>query len=236
MKKIIIILTVLAACVGLEANAHAIWIQSNLKATKSVAHDVNVYYGEYPEGQADSVQKWLSDLKDLEVWLTSPTGKKTKMALKDAETHLTSSFIPDEDGVYYVSTVHTTKELGGATKYEFSSVVPVVSGKAGSALVSAPASALVISSQPKAYRTNQSIELFVQKEGEALAKGEVSVMSPEGWVKTLHTDDKGRVSFIPNLKGRYVIEASDYKKEDGEWNGKAYTHAWKGSTTSFVVN
>jgi len=238
MKKLIVLLIILVAYVGtsLEANAHAIWIQSNPNATKNKAHEVNVYYGEYPEGQTDSVEKWFSDLKDLEVWVTSPSQKKTKLVLKDAKTHLVSSFIPDEDGVYYVSTAHTTKELGGTTKYEFSSAVPVVSGNASSAPVSAPSSPLVIVSEPKSYRTNQVIELQVRKDGEALAKGEVAVMSPQGWVKTLHTDDQGKISFTPHLKGRYVIEASDYKKEAGQWNDKAYTHTWKGSTTSFVVN
>lgn len=238
MKKLIVVLIALTAYVGagLEANAHAIWIQSNPKASKNKAHEVKVYYGEYPEGQPDSVGKWFSDLKDLEVWVTSPSQKKTKLALEDATTHLSTSFIPDEDGVYYVSTVHTTKELGGTTKYEFSSAVPVVSGNASSASVSAPASPLVIISEPKSYRTNQVIELQVKKDGEALAKGEVLIMSPEGWVKTLKTNDKGQVSFTPQWKGRYVIEASDYKKEAGQWNDKAYTHSWKGSTTSFVVN
>ena len=236
MKKLIVLFFVLAAYVGagLEANAHAIWIQSNPKASKNKAHEVNVFYGEYPEGTPDSVGKWYSDLKDLEVWVISPSQKKTKLELKDVSTHLTSSFIPDEDGVYYVSTVHATKDLGGTTKYEFSSAVPVAAGSAAAG--SAPASPLIIVSEAKAYRANQAIDLWVKKDGEALAKGEVSVMSPGGWVKTLHTDAEGKISFVPQLKGRYVIEASSYIKEAGKWNEKDYTHSWKGSTTSFVVN
>lgn len=236
MKKLTVLFLVLAAYVaaGLEANAHAIWIQSNPKASKNKAHEVNVFYGEYPEGKPDSVGKWYSDLKDIEVWVISPSQKKTKLELKDVSTHLTSSFVPDEDGVYYISTVHSTKDLGGTTKYEFSSLVPVAAGSAAAG--SAPASPLAIISEAKPYKASQPVELQIRAEGQPLKKGEVSVMSPEGWVKTLHTDENGKVSFVPQLKGRYVIEATSYKKEAGKWNEKDYTHTWKGSTTSFVVN
>jgi uncharacterized GH25 family protein len=238
MKKIIILLVVLATSIGagLKVNAHAIWIESHQKASKNKAHEVKICYGEYPEGERDSVSKWYSDLKDLEVWVISPSQKKTKLNLQNAVTHLSSSFIPDEDGIYYISTTHVAKELGGTTKYEFSSVLPVVSGNISVGTAASPAMALSVIAAPKSYRSNQPIELLVKMDGEVHKKGEVSIMSPEGWVKTLHTDDSGKVVFTPNLKGLYVIEATDYKKEAGQWHDKSFTHAWKGSTTSFIVN
>lgn len=237
MKKLFLLIALIAAYLGTTqtANAHAIWIEAGSKATKNKAHEVNIFYGEYPSGLSDSTAKWYSDLKSLEVWVLSPSKKKTKLELKDLSTHLTSSFIPDEDGLYYVSTVHTTKDLGGTTKYEFSSLVPVLSGKAASS-PSTPEQALSVMANPGTYKTNDLIELQVWKGGEAYVGGEVMIMSPEGWVKTVKTNDKGQVSFTPKLKGNYVIETSDYKKESGEWNAKQYTHTWKGSTTRILVN
>lgn len=239
MKKITLILALAAIYLGISqsADAHAIWIESGSKATKNKAHDVKIFYGEYPAGEIEPTEKWYSDLKSLEVWVISPSKKKTKLTLSDAVSHLSSSFVPDEDGIYYITTVHSTRDLGGTTKYEFSSVAPVLSGKAAAA--AAPAALeqpLSIVVQPAAYKTNGLVELQVWKDGEAFADGEVLIMSPEGWVKTVKADDRGQVSFIPKLKGNYVIETSHYRKEAGEWNSKPYTHTWKGSTTRILVN
>jgi uncharacterized GH25 family protein len=237
MKKAILLMTAILLFAGIaeRAEAHAIWIESAAKATKNKAHQVNVFYGEYPEGEADPTAKWFSDLKDLEVWVISPSKKKTKLTLSDATTHLSSSFVPDEDGIYHVTTAHATKDLGGATKYEFSSVVPVLCGTAA-ATNAAPEQALAIVAKPKTYTTKDVVELNVYKGGQAFAGGTVQIMSPQGWVKTLKTNDKGQVSFTPVIKGNYVIETSDYLPETGEWNQKQYTHSWKGSTTHLVVN
>lgn len=237
MKKLTVLLIALATYFGHEdASAHAIWIQSDPKASKNKTHEVKIFYGEYPSGETDSTAKWYSDLKDLEVWVTSPSQRKTKLELKDVATHLASSFIPDEDGLYYISTVHATKDLGGTTKYEFSSLVPILSGKAGAASGPVPSASLAVVSEPKLYRDNEVIELQVWNGTKAFGEAEVLIMSPEGWVKTLKTDDQGKVSFKPQSKGRYVIEASEFKKEAGQWNDKAFTHSWKGTTTSFIVN
>lgn len=237
MKKVRIILLVITAYFAEihQTNAHAIWIESKPKASKNKAHEVNVFYGEYTEGQPDSVRRWYSDLKDLEVWLTSPSKKRTQLQLKDVLTHLTSSFIPDEDGLYYISTVHATKDLGGTTKYEFSSIAPVLVGNINTEAAGIEQTLSVIA-QPKTFKTNSLIELQVAKGAEVFSGAEVSIMSPEGWVKTVKTDDKGQVSFTPKLKGSYVIETSEFKKEEGEWDAKKYKAFWKGSTTHILVN
>ena len=237
MKKALMILgfIMFSFAIVQDAGAHAIWIESNTKAVKNKPHQVKVFYGEYPEGNPDSTQKWFSDLKNLEVWVISPSQRKTKLALVDAATHMASSFVPDEDGIYYITTSHPTKELGGTTKYEFSSVVPVSSGNVKME-AAAPDQLLAVIVQPKTYKSNELIALQVRKGAEVLAGKEVVIMSPEGWVKTLKTNDKGQVAFTPIIKGSYVIETSDYKKEEGEWNQKKYTGTWNGSTTRILVN
>src|SRR5690606_961184 len=154
---------------------------------------------------------------------------------ENVSSHLTTSFVPDEEGLYYLTTVHTTKDLGGTTKYEFSSVAPVISGRAASGSIPAPALPLAIVSEPKVHPTNQSLALQVMKETAAFANAEVVIISPTGWVQTLKTNEQGKVSFTPQWKGDYVIEASDYNKEAGQWHDKAFTASWQGSTTRIIV-
>ncbi|KUG09161.1 DUF4198 domain-containing protein [Solirubrum puertoriconensis] len=237
MKFVVLFLAVVAAyLVGLPtAAAHAVWIESAAKATKNKAHEVKIIYGDYAEGAIEPTAKWYSDLKTLEVWVVSPSQQKTKLTLTDAGTHLTASFLPEADGLYYVTTVHATKELGGTTKYEFSSVAPVLVGSAPPALA-APASPLAIVAAPKAYKAGAPVEAQVWKAGQPFKNGKVELMSPEGWVKTVKTDADGKVVFTPKLKGTYVLEASDYQEQAGEWHQKPYTHFWQGSTTRILIN
>jgi uncharacterized GH25 family protein len=237
MKKTFHFFGIMILCMGMlqTAAAHAIWIESDAKAVRNKAHDVKVFYGEYPEGNPDSTQNWFSDLKNLEVWVTSPSKKRIKLVLNNAATYLSGSFIPEEDGVFYITTSHQTKELGGTTRYEFSSIVPVLSGKADVSSA-VPDNLLAIIVQPKIYKANKVIELLVIKNGGAFAGKEVTIMSPDGWVKTVKTNDRGEVSFTPKSKGSYVIETSDYKKQEGEWNEKKYSHTWHGSTTRIQIN
>ncbi|TGE21018.1 DUF4198 domain-containing protein [Hymenobacter metallicola] len=236
MKTILLFLAVVA--VGLAgphtADAHAIWLETSAQAAKNKAHEVKIFYGEYPEGELEPTAKWYSDLKTLDVWVSGPGQQRTKLTLTDATTHLVGSFTPSQDGVYYLTTTHTTKDLGGTTKYAFSSVAPVLVGKA--AVVAAPAAALFVLVQPKAYKANDPVEVQVWKDGKAFQEGKVELMSPEGWVKTMKTDVNGKVTFTPRLKGSYVLEASDYQPEAGEWNQQKYTHSWHGSTTRILIN
>lgn len=217
------------------ASAHAIWIESSAKAAKNQPHAVKIFYGEYPEGEIEPTAKWYSDLQSLEAWVVSPSQKKTRLTLTNAATHLTGSFTPTEDGVYYVTTVHTTKDLGGTTKYEFSSVAPVLAGRTAAA-VTAPGAPLAIVAAPKEHKLNAPVEVQVWKDGQPFKEGKVELMSPEGWVKTVKSDANGKVVFTPKMKGSYVLEASDYRPETGEWHQQSYTHAWQGATTRIVVN
>lgn len=236
MKHIfyIIIIWAISSAATLSASAHAIWIESNTIAKKNTAHEVRIVYGDYAEEIIEPTFKWYSDLKTLEVWVTTPSKKKTKLLLTDAKDHLASSFVPDEDGLYYITTVHSAKDLGGTTKYEFSSVATVFSGK-GNADFSPVVETLSVTTSQNIFKTGNVIELQVNKGNQPFINAEVQVMSPQGWIKTIKTNDKGHINFTPRLAGKYVIEASEHKKELGEWHGKQHTHVWKGSTAHILV-
>lgn len=238
MKRITSFIAIIAMYIGIcmDANAHAVWIQSDTKAIKNKNHEVTIFYGEYASAEFDSTHKWYSDLKNMEVWLVSPTQRKTKLVLSDRNTHMSTSFTPDEDGTYYLTLVHGTKELGGTTKYEFSSMLSITCGVVKKELTSAPTLPLSIRALSNHLLLNKEIELEVKKGNEVFANAEVVIMSPQGWTKTIKTNAEGKVLFVPEWKGRYVIESTNNSKENGEWYGKAYNRTWQGSTTSIVIN
>ncbi|MBE8714335.1 DUF4198 domain-containing protein [Sphingobacterium hungaricum] len=215
------------------AEAHAIWIEASPIANKNQPQTVKIFYGEYANAEIEPTQDWYSDLKTIEVWLISPSQKKTKLTLSDQKTFLQAEFTPEEDGTYFVSTEHAAKDLGGQSKYVFSSVIPVQVGKSPSQVK--PASALAVTAQAKTFTLKDDVTLQVTAKGIAAANAEVLVMSASGWSKTFKTDQNGTINFKPLWKGNYVIETSTYQEQAGKWNDKGHTHVWQGSTTFIQV-
>lgn len=215
------------------AMAHAIWIESKASASKNQPHDVKIFYGEYASGEKESTDKWYSDLKNLEVWLMTPDNQRVKLDVKDEQGHLATSFVTEKDGVYYISTVHATKDLGGTTKYNFSSLVPVRVGKLAISATSPKDLPFSVEKITTNGKNKSVIEVLVSSNGKAVKDAEVIVMSETGWTKTFKTNENGVVSFSPQWKGNYVVEASQMNDEAGRWHDKDYTRNWHGTTTFF---
>ena len=237
MKNFISILfSLLFMAVSSQLFAHALWIETKTIGKIGSSQEVKVFYGEYVANERDSVVKWYSDVKDFTLWLTTPKNEKIKLETTEGTNFYSANFIPKEAGVYLLTVVHVAKELGGTTKYEFSSIASVSVGKAtaiNAAAIPNPLYALV--SETKVYQLNSPVKIKAVLNGKALAGKNVSVFSPEGWSKEYKTDGNGIIEFSPIWPGRYVLEVSNYQKIAGDHHGKKYTATWQGATSSFEV-
>lgn len=216
--------------------AHALWIETKSTGKKGSNQEVKVFYGEYVTNERDSVAKWYSDVKDFSLWLTTPSKEKIKLGTTAGSNFYSANFIPKEDGIYLLTVVHEAKELGGTTKYEFSSLATVAVGKAtivdGGAITNQLYASAV---DAKIHKANTPVKIKAILDGKALADKNVTVFSPEGWSKEYKTDESGHFEFSPLWAGRYVIEVSDFKKTTGEHHGENYTAIWQGATSSLEV-
>ncbi|NGM60854.1 DUF4198 domain-containing protein [Sphingobacterium sp. SGG-5] len=212
--------------------AHALWIETSHSGTKGTPHDVKIYYGEYASQEIDSVGKWYSDVKEFTIWLTTPSQKKIQLQKSLSADHATASFIPDEEGVYALTVVHPAKDLGGTTKYEFSSTALVAVGNAVLKPLDLP---LYVQAAPRAYAIGESVDAVVFQQGQPLANAEVVVMSGEGWTKVFQTNADGKISFPAIWKGNYVVEASHMEREEGVWHEQPFKRTWQGATTFVQV-
>ncbi len=229
---IYLLLTMCSLLFSLSASAHALWIESEPLATKGVAHEVKIFYGEYATHEIESLEKWYSDVKAFKIILTTPSQKRIELSKEAHTDFFKSTFTPKEDGVYTLSIVHPAMDLGGTTKYEFSSAVLV---KVGQPKVQTQNLPFYIHTEPKVFEEGQIIDAFVLQNGKPSPNTDLLVMSQEGWSKTLRTDDQGKVSFPAIWKGRYVLEASLNKDESGQWHNKSYSKVWQGTTSSIIV-
>lgn len=227
-----LLLTVVSILIGFSASAHALWIESNPLAVKNKSHDVKIFYGEYATNEIEPIDKWYSDVRDFKIILTTPSQQQVELIKESSTDYFKSSFIPEEDGVYILSVVHPAKDLGGTTKYEFSSIALVAVGKSNTQILNLP---FCIQVEPKTFRNGQVVEALILQNGKPVPDADLLVMSQEGWSKTFTADSNGKVSFPAIWKGKYVLEASLSKDQEGQWYDKPYKRTWQGATTSLQV-
>lgn len=217
--------------------AHALWIETASTGKKGQAHEIKVFYGEYASKELEETGKWYSDVKDFTLWLTAPGKEKIKLTTTAGANFFSASFTPESDGVYFLTVSHEAKDLGGSTKYEFSSVAAVAVGKINAVNhLLIPNAVKMATSEAKIFKINTPVQMKVIVNGQPVANKPVSVFSPEGWSRDFKTDTNGNLSFTPIWLGRYVLELSHFEKTSGEHNGKEYSAAWQGSTYSFEVS
>lgn len=214
-------------------SAHALWIETNPVGKKNLSHRVSVFYGEYAEQEIDPVDKWYSDVRDFELWLTGPDQHRVKLEVKRENDRFTAYFTPEQEGVYWLTVLHGAKDLGGKTKYEFSSAASVSVGAAVAQTV--PPLPFAVSLLSGVSKRNGEVVASVLLDGKPLADASVEVMGPEGWSKAFKTDAEGRVRFPAIWKGNYVLEATRMSPQTGEWQGNTHTQVWQGTTTFLLV-
>ncbi|KGE13034.1 DUF4198 domain-containing protein [Sphingobacterium deserti] len=227
-------LAFIALVLGTQAaSAHAIWLESSAKATKGQAQEVRVYYGEYATGELEKTTAWYSDLKSLEVFVVKSDQSEEKLTLQDKGDHFVSTFTPTEDGVYLIYTSHPTKDLGGKTRYEFTSQIAVQAGKSEAVAKSKLPYQLTIGT--KAIKKGGKVALQVTNNGQPVKDQDVLLMSEAGWSKTFKTDAQGIANVDVLWSGKYVAEFGHSEEVKGTWHGQEYNATWQGLTTSFLV-
>lgn len=228
------LLTILISLVSFHfASAHALWIETQSNGKLNQKHTVKVFYGEYAEGLVDPIDKWYSDVKDFDLILIAPDGSKKTLEKTAATDHFEASFLPTENGNYILSVVKPAKEAYETMKFEFSSIAFVQVGKSAKTTNSLP---FHLESTVLSPKVGKSLEIQVLDNGQAEKEREVVIMGPEGWTKTVHTDQEGKVSFNPLIAGKYIIEASRTDEKSEDWHGQKIEKVWKGSTYSVIVN
>lgn len=225
MRKILLSILFFAITSGLYA--HALWIETNATGKKGQVQDVKVFYGEYAEFSPEKVKDWYSDVKDFELWLVTPDGKKTKLATSPQEDHYAAAFIPGKDGVYTLQVSHSAKDLGRTTIYQFNTSATVAVGKKEAADIKNNSNPLKF--QLKSGRVNEPVIIEGFFKDAAADKMSVTVFSPKGWTKQIEGKN-GMAEFVPEWKGKYMVEVSRSDEETGEHYGKAYTGVWRCAT------
>lgn len=185
---------VLFALFSTTANAHMLWIEQNSTGSSKM------YFGEYADGIKEAQQGALKNFADLKVY---QTGKVFDG--KAEEDHFSFDTVQKADVRLSSKRVHKN-------------MLVVFDAKAGRQETSA-AEPLSLEFLPQEPQGNK-LCLFFQNE--PVPKAEVSLVAPNLWSKTLHTDEQGCVNLITPWSGLYLLETVRLVEKPGSFADKPY--------------
>ncbi|MFK8270939.1 DUF4198 domain-containing protein [Capnocytophaga stomatis] len=217
-KHLLNIMLFFMGCLAMQA--HTVWIETESSGKLNKPHQVKVFFGE-PDSPTFT-EKWFSDIKDLELLLIHPSGKKEVLSKSQQESYYLASFIPAEKGVYTLSVKHLVKDTFKEMKITYQSVAFVSVGTKEVSELTLGELPLQLSFDTSAVKVNGSKTFKMLKEGNVAAKERVSITSQNGWAMAYRSDSNGRIKFNPLWKGNYLLEFSWSNKEEGNHNGKPY--------------
>lgn len=226
LKTTLLNLLLLAACY--QSFAHALWIETSPTGKQGQQQEVKIFFGEYAGNERDSTANWFSNLRDVKLSLTLPSGEKKWLECKPATDHFTAQFTPDKAGVYTLSISHEVGDVYGTSKLQYYCGASVQVGNSLEGISSIVSGTnLAIQTKPGiniGTKTAENVAVYLKKA--PLAKAKVIIASPDGWTKNEVTDSNGNINFKPYGKGRYMIEATYTDATAGTQNGKAYKAVW----------
>ncbi|WP_257668913.1 DUF4198 domain-containing protein [Parapedobacter tibetensis] len=202
-----IVMLVLFASQATQLSAHALWIETAAFGKRGVQQHVKVYYGEPGDEKPDKVADWWSDVSTFTLWLHLPNGSKQALPVNAADDHFTATFTPETDGAYTLTIAHKVKDLVDETQYQFNSTAVVQIGKPIQTSVPIVDGELhVLQERTSELKRNKPIGNLVLFGQKPLPEVQVEVFAPSRWSQHAETDEFGKAGFVPEWKGRYLIE------------------------------
>lgn len=235
MRKILLSLVTLLLCQ--LTWAHAIWIETQPNGIKNKTQEIKVFFGEYADKDITAAEKWFSDLKDFKIIAIAPDGSIDTLSTAMGTDHYKSSFTPKQEGVYTISLQHPVKDLYHGTKINYFSSATVKVGKTGKGNEPAHNKNFIslAAKDAAAATANKEVKVMALFEGKPAVKKEVQVFAPNGWSKTLYTNDAGEISFTPLWSGKYQVEFSHTDNTEREENGNKIIKTFNGATYMLFV-
>jgi len=235
MKKFALFLLLLAST---QSFAHFMWVETNPVGKLNQKQEVKVYFGEYTYGVYEQVNgDAFTKMKNFEVWVSSPSGVKTKLEVKPADTYYSGWFTPSEKGTYTVVMNNNNIDVIDYTQYDFGifkthyhSIAKVEVGNSVKETVAQNPEGLAIVDVSAKDAKSDKATLKVLYKGQPVKENEVTVFVADQWSKKVYTDANGMVTFDKPWKTKYVIEVTKKEEVPGSFNGKDYQFIWHCAT------
>lgn len=239
MNKKSLLLIAFFSLGSMSLSAHALWIKTSGTAIKGQKHLVEIVWAEDGHSEQMPVDKWFSDMKDFELFVTGPDGTRRQIEVTADKDRYTGYFTPGQDGGYVLGITHTAKDLGGTAKLEYNAMALVNVGRSsGRKSIPAIDNELRLTGDYRnSYKTGQTINFSYLFKNAPREKIKVEVFSPSGWNRTFETDAEGNIELPLLWNGHYAVEANYFSEdESGTFNDKPFKATWRCVTYAFDSN
>lgn len=215
------------------------WIETNPSGSVNEEHEINVFFGEFSHDvREDAGEESFDKVKKFELWITDQHGEKTILEAVPNGNHYTASFVPTNEGVYTVVLNNDKIEVLDFSKYDFGifkthyhASAKIQIGKEAGETSDSNDQGIAINNLSNDAK---SVQLEVTYQGKAMSESEITVFLPQGWTKTLETDEKGTVAFELPWESTYLIEVATKEEIPGTYEGKEYEFIYHCATLSIT--
>ncbi|UII26943.1 DUF4198 domain-containing protein [Fulvivirga maritima] len=222
-----------------SACAHYLWVETNETGIKGQKQEVKVHFGEYTYGLIEDPNgENFAGVKNFELWVVAPSGKKQAIKTSAKEDAFIGSFTPDENGVYTVVLNNKEIDVIDYTKYDFgifrthyhSTAKVIVGGEVKSSASTNDTGLAIVNLSTEKAKENAEVSLQVLYKGEPLNKQEVDIYIADLWSKKLTTNEEGIVTFKLPWATKYTVETTKKEETPGTYKGKDFEFIWHCAT------
>lgn len=93
----------------------------------------------------------------------------------------------------------------------------------------------ILTAALSAQKQNSTYLLTALKDKKQQGDLNTTIINPEGWVKTVETNEIGQASFTPNKKGLYLINLEWIDNTKGSFKDKAFDNTIHKTVLSLIV-
>ncbi|MBL3658452.1 DUF4198 domain-containing protein [Fulvivirga sediminis] len=219
--------------------AHYLWIETSETGKKGEEQTIKVHYGEYTYGVVEDPNgENFAAVKDFELWVIAPSGKKQPIKTTIKKNAFVGSFTPKENGVYTVALNNKEIDVIDYTQYDFgifrthyhSTAKVIVGSEVKSSATTNDSGLTIVNASTEKAKANAEVSLQVLYKGEPVSEQEVDIYIADLWSKKLTTNEKGIVTFKLPWATKYTVETTRKEETPGTYKGKDYEFIWHCAT------
>lgn len=196
--------------------------------------DIYLFFGEYHQQLKETLAGRLSERKATKLVVYDDKLRPNPLTLTRMEDHFRASFSWEKLRAYHIVAVDDEAPVVDLSQYRIGVVrpiyyahtfVPYLSSSGSKDEWSSPSTTLDL--LPFQNNTKLSVGKATSfqirfKAAPLSARAEVRIYAPNGWSWEGDVKEQGKVTFIPEWPGLYVVEVIVMEETLGEYNGKKY--------------
>lgn len=206
---------------SLTAKASAYWLEVSGSGKVNETVTIQVCYGsidDFGVRQRDT-GKELKLTGDFRFFVISNNGERREIQLQAKKDCWEGSFLPKDNGVYHIAGINDKHPVVDRSK----------SGGINEKPVDFLCSDYVVGDGKTINKPTQQLDIITRYEdrklivsaynnGTPAASGtKLRVFNPDNWEKELTVDEHGEASFVPTIKGLYIIRQDWIDKTAGNY-------------------